>query len=90
MATTIATPATTTWKIDPAHSAAEFKVKHMMISNVKGSFPGLEGVLVENPVDPATSPFRQPSMSAPSPPAIPSATVISRAPTSLKSKSSRP
>jgi len=55
MATTIATPATTTWKIDPAHSAAEFKVKHMMISNVKGSFPGLEGVLVENPVDPATS-----------------------------------
>ena len=35
----------TTWKIDPAHSAAEFKVKHMMISNVKGKFSGLSGVL---------------------------------------------
>lgn len=45
MATTPATQATTTWKIDPAHSAAEFKVKHMMISNVKGKFSGLSGGL---------------------------------------------
>lgn len=37
--------ASTTWKIDPAHSAAEFKVKHMMISNVKGSFSGMSGML---------------------------------------------
>jgi len=43
--------ATTTWKLDPAHSAAEFKVKHMMISNVKGSFSGLTGVLTEHTVD---------------------------------------
>jgi polyisoprenoid-binding protein YceI len=35
----------TTWKIDPAHSAAEFKVKHMMISNVRGKFTGLSGTL---------------------------------------------
>jgi len=35
-----------TWKLDPAHSSAEFKVKHMMISNVKGTFTGLSGVLV--------------------------------------------
>ena len=34
-----------TWNIDPAHSRAEFKVKHMMISNVKGSFTGLSGTL---------------------------------------------
>lgn len=39
------TPNSTTWNIDPAHSAAEFKVKHMMISNVKGKFTGLIGVL---------------------------------------------
>jgi polyisoprenoid-binding protein YceI len=39
------TATTTTWNLDPAHSAAEFKVKHMMISNVKGSFTGLSGVL---------------------------------------------
>lgn len=41
----------TAWNIDPAHSAAEFKVKHMMISNVKGSFTGLAGVLTEHTVD---------------------------------------
>ena len=47
--------ATTTWKIDPAHSSAEFKVKHMMISNVKGSFSGLSGSLTENAADPQLS-----------------------------------
>jgi polyisoprenoid-binding protein YceI len=42
MSTSAFAPASTiTWKIDPAHSHAEFKVKHMMISNVKGSFNGL-------------------------------------------------
>ena len=45
MTTTAANATTTTWKIDPAHSAAEFKVKHMMISNVKGKFSGLSGTL---------------------------------------------
>jgi polyisoprenoid-binding protein YceI len=47
MSTNTVTPnATNTWKIDPAHSSAEFKVKHMMISNVKGRFSGLSGTLV--------------------------------------------
>lgn len=52
--TTLATPATattaatTTWKIDPAHSVAEFKVKHMMISNVKGQFTAVQGKLTLN------------------------------------------
>ena len=36
---------TTTWNIDPVHSVAEFKVKHMMISNVKGQFTRIQGVL---------------------------------------------
>jgi polyisoprenoid-binding protein YceI len=35
----------TTWKIDPAHTMAEFKVKHMMITNVKGQFSGVSGTL---------------------------------------------
>jgi polyisoprenoid-binding protein YceI len=39
------TSATSTWNIDPAHSSAEFKVKHMMISNVRGKFSGIGGVL---------------------------------------------
>jgi polyisoprenoid-binding protein YceI len=43
--------ATSTWSIDPAHSAAEFKVKHMMISNVKGKFTGLTGTLTLNEGD---------------------------------------
>jgi polyisoprenoid-binding protein YceI len=37
--------ASTTWNIDPVHSVAEFKVKHMMISNVKGQFTSVQGVL---------------------------------------------
>jgi polyisoprenoid-binding protein YceI len=37
--------ATSTWNIDPAHSGAEFKVKHMMIANVRGKFSGISGVL---------------------------------------------
>ncbi len=30
--------ATTKWILDPSHSEVEFKVKHMMISNVSGKF----------------------------------------------------
>lgn len=37
--------AISTWKIDPAHTEAEFKVKHMMITNVKGRFSGVSGTL---------------------------------------------
>jgi polyisoprenoid-binding protein YceI len=56
MATSTPAPASvTTWKLDPAHSSAEFKVKHMMISNVKGRFSGLNGTLLEDPADPTRS-----------------------------------
>jgi polyisoprenoid-binding protein YceI len=52
MSTTSAAPGTVTiWNLDPTHSVAEFKVKHMMISNVKGSFTGLSGVLTLNETD---------------------------------------
>ena len=44
-----------TWKIDPAHSVAEFKVKHMMIANVKGKFTGISGTLNLDEADPARS-----------------------------------
>jgi polyisoprenoid-binding protein YceI len=43
--------ATTTWNIDPVHSHAQFKVKHMMISNVKGEFTAVTGKLELNGVD---------------------------------------
>lgn len=34
-----------TWNIDSAHTVAEFKVKHMMIANVKGHFSKVSGAL---------------------------------------------
>ena len=43
--------AVTTWSIDPVHSVAEFKVKHMMISNVKGQFTGVSGTLTLDEAD---------------------------------------
>ena len=42
METTIETK---TWAIDPAHSEILFKVKHMMVSTVTGSFDKFEGSL---------------------------------------------
>ena len=36
---------TSTWTIDPVHTVVEFKVKHMMISNVKGQFSKVTGAL---------------------------------------------
>jgi polyisoprenoid-binding protein YceI len=42
---------TSTWKIDPVHSGAEFKVKHMMISNVKGQFTAVTGVATLDEAD---------------------------------------
>jgi polyisoprenoid-binding protein YceI len=46
---------TTTWNIDPAHSIAEFKVKHMMIANVKGQFAKVSGALFLDESDLANS-----------------------------------
>jgi polyisoprenoid-binding protein YceI len=50
---TLATPqaSTATWNIDATHSVAEFKVKHMMISNVKGQFSKVTGALNLNESD---------------------------------------
>lgn len=45
----------TTWNVDPVHTVAEFKVKHMMISNVKGQFTGVKGVLALDETNPLNS-----------------------------------
>lgn len=37
--------ATTTWNIDPAHSAIEFAVKHMMFTTAKGRFQDFSGAI---------------------------------------------
>src|SRR5262245_34687502 len=41
-----------TWKIDTAHSAVTFKVKHMMVSDARGTFTGVDGKLTMDPADP--------------------------------------
>jgi polyisoprenoid-binding protein YceI len=51
LATPQITTATTTWNIDPVHSNAQFKVKHMMISNVKGEFTAVSGSLTLDSAD---------------------------------------
>jgi polyisoprenoid-binding protein YceI len=43
--------ATSTWQIDPAHSAAQFSVRHMAISTVRGSFSNVKGTLVLDETD---------------------------------------
>jgi len=40
-----------TWKIDAAHSAAQFAVRHMGISTVRGAFTKLEGTVQYDPAD---------------------------------------
>lgn len=40
-----------TWQIDPAHTAAQFTVRHMMISNVKGAFTKVSGTMQYDPAN---------------------------------------
>lgn len=46
---------TTKWVLDPSHSEISFKVKHLMISNVKGVFGGFNIDLSTNGDDFSTS-----------------------------------
>jgi polyisoprenoid-binding protein YceI len=45
------------WTIDPAHSVVEFKVRHLMINNVKGRFKKFSGE-----VESATDDFKSPKI----------------------------
>ena len=40
---------TGTWTVDASHSSVEFKVKHMMVSTVRGRFGELEGTIEAAP-----------------------------------------
>ena len=48
---TVANPVITAWSVDSIHSVVEFKVKHMMISNLKGHFTRVTGTLLLNEAD---------------------------------------
>lgn len=43
------------WKIDPAHSSAEFSAKHMMITTVRGRISVVDGVLDFDPANPTAA-----------------------------------
>lgn len=43
----------TQYEIDPTHSTAQFKVRHMMIANVKGEFTKVSGRVLFNQESPA-------------------------------------
>jgi len=46
---------TVTYGIDPSHSTAGFKVRHLMVSNVRGEFSGVSGTVVFDAEDSANS-----------------------------------
>ena len=40
-----------TWKLDPAHTGVHFKVRHLMVSNVRGEFEKVSGKIVYDEQD---------------------------------------
>lgn len=42
-----------TWQIDPNHSAAQFSVKHLGVSTVRGAFTKVSGSATYDPSDPS-------------------------------------
>src|ERR1041385_5491519 len=46
---------TSTWQIDPNHSSAQFAVRHLVVSTVRGTFNKLSGSAQFDPARPAAS-----------------------------------
>jgi polyisoprenoid-binding protein YceI len=44
-----------TYQIDPAHTHAQFKVRHLMVSNVKGDFDKVTGTVEYDDANPSAS-----------------------------------
>lgn len=44
-----------TWQIDPGHSSAEFKVRHLAVANVTGRFGKVSGTVAYDAADPSKS-----------------------------------
>ncbi len=43
------------YDIDSAHSSLQFSVRHLMVSNVRGTFTGVKGTALYDPANPAGS-----------------------------------
>ena len=44
-----------TYTIDSAHSSVQFSVRHLMLSNVRGTFGGVKGTIVHDSANPANA-----------------------------------
>ncbi|MEC4681501.1 MAG: YceI family protein, partial [Nitrospirota bacterium] len=43
------------WTLEPGHTAAEFRVRHMMVTYVRGAFKNVHGTLTFDPANPRDS-----------------------------------
>jgi len=55
LATGIAAAQTSTWTIDPAHSQSNFEIRHMGVSNVRGSISKISGSVIWDEKNPSKS-----------------------------------
>jgi polyisoprenoid-binding protein YceI len=55
MSTSPATASAALYEIDPSHSSAQFKVRHMMIANVRGEFTNISGKVAFDLANPSAS-----------------------------------
>ena len=85
-----AAAATSEWKIDPQHSSAQFSVRYMAISTVRGAFSKVNGTIVLDDKDVTNPLSTSPLTSPPWIPASPPATTIFAATNSLTSLTSPP
>src|ERR1700723_1062642 len=52
-AATLTAAAQDTWQIDPPHSSAQFSVRHLGVSTVRGAFTKVSGTVQYDPANPA-------------------------------------
>jgi len=55
LATGIAAAQTSTWNIDPMHSQSGFEIRHMGVSNVRGTISKISGAVIWDEKDPSKS-----------------------------------
>jgi polyisoprenoid-binding protein YceI len=55
MSTASTAPTAVPYTIDPAHSGAGFKIRHLMIAYIRGGFGGVTGDVILDPANPANT-----------------------------------
>ena len=55
MSTAATAPTTVAYTIDPAHSGAGFKIRHLMVAYIRGGFSGVTGDVIFDSANPANT-----------------------------------